>query len=201
MFNTREEYLIAASTHILNDILMPIVEEWNEKDKGALDDPKFRVSCGWAKHSSSKAVGSCFVKAVSSDDTSEIFISPEMDEPVLVLATLVHELIHAIDNAESGHKGWFAFAARKVGLEGKLTATVAGDVLAEELRVYSELLGKYPHAAMSPNPNRKKQTTRMLKVECSDCGFVFRTSAKWADGIHDMSPCPVCEEVGTLEKS
>jgi predicted Zn-ribbon and HTH transcriptional regulator len=201
MIKTREEYLTTASTQYLLRLLGPVMAEWNAGTDAELEDPKFRVSCGWAKHSSSKAIGSCFIKAVSADDTSEIFISPEMDEPVLVLATLLHELIHAIDNAESGHKGWFAFAARRADLAGKLTATVAGDTLAEELRVYSELLGKYPHAAMAVNPNRKKQTTRMLKVECSDCGFVFRTSAKWADGIHDMSPCPVCEEVGTLEKS
>jgi Zn finger protein HypA/HybF involved in hydrogenase expression len=42
--------------------------------------------------------------------------------------------------------------------------------------------------------NRKKQSTRMLKCECGDCGAIFRMSAKVLAMAEDGLSCPVCRE-------
>jgi hypothetical protein len=81
---------------------------------------------------------------------------------------------------------------KDLGLEGKPTATHAGEELEAHLRSVVEGLDPYPHAALSLGTEEKKQTTRLLKIECPGCGYVCRTTAKWlAEGI------PTCH-CGTL---
>lgn len=169
---TRENWLNLAAESILDRHLMPIVE---------LPKPSYRVSVGWpvgSRGSKNGTIGQCFVRSVSSDQHNEIFIIPSIDDSLKVLDVLTHELIHAIDDCESGHRGFFAATARKVGLTGKMTATVAGEELAAKLQVIIEELGEIPHAALNYEGGRKKQTTRNVKVHCinSECGFKFNTS-------------------------
>ena len=186
-FDTREAYLTEASALILDEILMPI-------SPGA-ERPPLRISVGWPKGSrGGKVVAQCFKRRVSADGVNEIFVTPEIDDPVTVLEALVHEIIHAIDDCESGHRNYFARTARKAGLVGKLTATKAGDALAATLREYSELLGAYPHHRMDTDKGRQRQTTRMLKIKCGGCGFTARASAKWIEEMPSTAVCPVCEE-------
>jgi hypothetical protein len=85
--------------------------------------------------------------------------------------------------------------ARAVGLEGKLTSCSAGDVLKSHLAVIALNLGDYPHAKLdlSKSP-KKKQTTRMIKMECKDCGYVARTSQKWLDEV-GAAHCPAHGEM------
>jgi len=195
-FDTREAYLTEAADLILDDILMPIVEasDWD------YERPKYRISVGFPKHSrSGKAVAVCFPRASSSDDLNEIFVTPERDDPMQVLADLLHELIHSIDDLESGHRNFFAHVARKAGLEGKLTSTYAGEGLLKTLSEYALLLGDYPHHKMTIT--HKKQTTRQLKLSCTECGFVMRTSQKWMDCIEPtVAACPVCHRHGKMVK-
>lgn len=52
-------------------------------------------------------------------------------------------------------------------------------------------LGEYPHSAINllDRPT-KKQTTRMIKCECEDCGYVARTSNKWIEEAGaPLCPC------------
>ena len=65
--------------------------------------------------------------------------------------------------------------ALAIGLTGKMTATVAGSDLLITLKKIFNTLGDYPHAAMNL-ADRKKQTTRMIKLECVQCGFIARAS-------------------------
>jgi hypothetical protein len=110
--------------------------------------------------------------------------------PIRVLATLVHELIHASDNGESKHTGYFRKTALALGLKGPMTATTAGDELYAKLSKLADNLGTYPHAALKPQLQMGKQSTRMLKGFCDDDGYTIRLSRKWADvGLPD---CPVC---------
>jgi predicted Zn-ribbon and HTH transcriptional regulator len=106
-----------------------------------------------------------------------------------VIADVAHELIHAFDDCESGHQGFFAHVARYIGLEGKLTQTHAGDELRADLQELVDMLGDYPHHRMDVT-QIKKDSTRQLKVECKDCGCIFRTSKKWMDRVEN---CPVCK--------
>jgi len=177
-FSTREEWLNAAALAI-----RPIFDE-----QGIADYPKFRVSCGFPK-GGRKAIGQAWPASASSDETGELFISPELDQLIhenrstgAVLDVLVHELIHLIDGNENGHKGPFRKMAKSVGLEGKMTATVPSEKLANRLLELVAHLGPYPHAKLS---NRKvvKQSTRMLKVTCPSCEFICRTTQKWLDEV------------------
>jgi hypothetical protein len=102
-------------------------------------------------------------------------ISPELDESNRVLDVVCHELIHAIDGNENGHKGPFRTMALAIGLEGKMTSTTASERLNGTLSEIVKDIGEYPHEKLDTT-RQKKQGTRMLKMECSECGWNFRTN-------------------------
>jgi hypothetical protein len=145
-----------------------------------------------------RRIGECWHPKCSTSGHSQIFISPVLSDGVEVLATTVHELIHAVF-PEAGHKGDFTKGMKAVGLAGKPTATVAGDELRPKLRQIIEQLGEYPHprlnALVAPV---KKQATRLVKCECQECGYTVRTTAKWLD--QQGAPlCPCNQEPMTYE--
>lgn len=156
---------------------------------GGNEIPPLRLSCGWAKRASKKSIGWCWQREVSADGVNEIQVSPEIAEPVQVLGTLLHEMIHASDDGESKHSGYFGVVARAVGLDGKLTATYPGDELHARLELVAAELGPYPHAALSPKAVVGKQGTRMLKLVCPDDGYTARTTQKWIDIGLPTCPC------------
>ena len=176
-FQTREEWLVAAV-----EALAPIFAAVEETL------PEVRVSVGWPGGNGRKnsVIGQCWSTKVAADSVSQLFISPVLEDAVRVLDVLAHELIHAIDDCQSGHKGRFAKIAKAIGLTGKMTATVAGDDLKEELVKIADALGEYPHAALV-NPGQgadgpKKQTTRMMKVECAEgSGYKARMTRQWLE--------------------
>jgi hypothetical protein len=174
----RESWLEASIPMLRATVFGDHVEKW----------PTFpiRVACGWPKGTRGgkghHAIGQCWSNRCSKDGASEIFVSPELDDPIRVLDVLSHELVHAIVGCENGHRKPFGKLARAIGLEGKLTATVAGPALLERLHAITSVLWLYPHASLlHADPLRKKQTTRMLKVECPACGCIVRMTAKWIE--------------------
>jgi len=172
----REAWLKAANVLIDKQVFAPTGQRL----------PKaHRVTCGWpsvrAMSAKNARIGECWDKSASSDSHAEIIISMKLDDPLRVLDVLVHEDVHAIVGNACGHKGPFAKLARQVDLQGKLTATVAGPTLLGKLAVIAKELGAYPHKKINNVEGRKKQTTRMHKCECSECGYVVRTTAKWIE--------------------
>jgi len=171
IISNREEWLNAATTHLKIYVFMP----------AGFDVPDdVKVSCGWpvsgGRPSSRKTtIGQCFSRELSKASINEIFISPSQNDSVKVLDILAHELIHAIDDCQNGHKGPFKRIAVAIGLEGKMTSTVAGDELKAKLEKIVEDIGDYPHKEIDLT-TRKKQSTRNIKVECSVCGFNWRAS-------------------------
>ena len=166
-------------------------EQWLNRGVEELNDGVFtpadmgiaegvRVSVGWPGGGSRNSrIGECWSPSVSGDQTTEMFISPSIDDPVRVLDILAHEMIHAIVGNECGHKGPFKQLAHKIGLEGKMTATTAGDDLKAKLQTIADKIGEYPHSALDPSASgRKKQSTRLLKIECPECDNIARQSAK-----------------------
>jgi hypothetical protein len=181
-FETREAWLQAA------------VEEMTPHFKiHEYSVPPVRVSCGWpAIGGLGKRIGECWDGSVSSDKKAQIFISPILvreDEPYGVLPVLVHEVVHAVVGVKEKHNKVFGKCARAVGLEGKLTATVASTGLLDVIKGWMKSLGPYPHAKLNPVKGPvKKQTTRLIKCECKKCGYIARTTQKW---IFDAGP-PLC---------
>lgn len=148
-----------------------------------------RVSVGFPR-AKRKAVGQCWKRSAAKDGVSQIFITPSEADAVEVLDTLAHELVHAAIDPFSGHNGKFVKACKAVGLtSGKPTSAAAGDELRSELVKMASSLGEYPHAALSPSDG-PKQTTRLLKVSCRECGYVARVTAKWLDDAGaPLCPC------------
>jgi len=196
-FVTREEWLTTGISFLWRGVF-PQVKH-----------PKWRVTVGWPKGSrgGKHSIGQCWDKASSDDGTYEIFISPELDNPLQVLETLAHEMCHAIVGCEAGHKDGFPVLCKLIGLQKPWTSTTAGPLLASILRIYSEQLGVYPHARL--NDMRKRQTTRMLKATCPnpDCEvriddkpYTVRMSQQWADAGMPSCPCGSLMELDGQEE-
>ena len=180
---TREEWLLKAV-----NLLAPYF-----KRTTSLDVPDVRVSVGWPGGGSRRTrIGECWSGSCATDGLAQIFISPVLHEPVKVLGTLAHELVHATVGTKHGHKGEFRKVAKAIGLTGKMTATTVGDDLLPVLEGIAETLGEYPHAALSlTDAGRKKQTTRMLKVWCPNSEYTVRMTRKWLDEW-GAPTCPCC---------
>ena len=148
---------------------------------------RIRVSCGWPSRSAlsgkAKRIGEAWSQRCSADGAHETFLSPVLADPMEVGATLVHELVHHAVGVQAGHKGPFRKLATAVGLVGKMTATTAGKELQARLHALTEQLGQYPHATLTGGDGRKKQSTRMLKVACPDCGCIVRMTRQWLDQV------------------
>lgn len=176
--NSRENWLLEAV-----DIFRPWFEE-----HGAKIPEKVRVSVGYAKRQRKGTIGVCYNSTAAEDGVHQLFMSPELDNAERVLDVLMHELIHAWDDCKSGHKGEFARVAKALGLTGKMTATVASDELKTRLQDVLGKLGDYPHARLNAN-HIPKQSTRMLKAFCGECGYTIRLTKKWADMGLPTCPC------------
>lgn len=158
---TREAWLIAATSTIRG---------WfTEVNLGLAEN--IRLSVGFPSKSALsrklRRIGECWSSKSASDGYFHIFISPLLGDAVDVLATLVHELVHVSVGTEAGHKAPFIKAMKQLGLEGKPTATVAGEQLRTRLNGLLTDLGPYPHGALQASDlDAKKQSTRLLKAQC-----------------------------------
>lgn len=153
------------------------------------------VSVGFtSKGLRSKRVGECWHANASADSAPQIFVHPGISDGVEVAAIVMHELCHAC-RPDAKHGKEFKQLATGLGLTGKMTATVPTDSLRADLGNVVEELGPYPHPALTGglSSNGPKQSTRMLKVECPECGYIVRTSAKWLEiGL------PLCPDGDTM---
>ena len=182
-FKTREQWL--------NGFVKKARKEF--KRVGAPLPENVRVSIGFTSGGArAKAIGQCWSNECSKDGAFEIFLVPGLDEPHRIADILTHELIHAAVGIPEGHKAGFRRVATALGLEGKMTATVAGEEWKRWGSPAVDKLGPLPHASLDPRADttRKKQGTRLLKCECDSCGFIFRASAKWALETSEELRCP-----------
>jgi hypothetical protein len=184
-YTTREDWLAAAVT-----LLTSLFER-----NGYAVPKGVKVTCGWPGCGSIfKRIGECWPAESSEGMFHELFISPRLDDVIGeqgVLATLVHEMVHATVGCKAGHKGPFRKCATALGLEGKMTETIAGAELCKELEIISSKLGPYSHKRLIPIKGVKKQTTRLLKVQCPTCDYVARVTRTHLS--EKGAPiCPIC---------
>lgn len=146
-----------------------------------------RVSIGWphgarnAKAGGSETIGQCWFDAASTDKHFELFISPKLSDSVEIIATNAHELVHVVAGPKAKHGAAFKRVAESIGLEGKMTATVAGPAMREVAARIIAKRGEYPAGALRVMRNPFKQSTRLIKCSCDDCGYVARTTRKWIE--------------------
>lgn len=186
----REEWLTQVAEKFIKPQFVSRDAKWPEA---------YRVSIGFPKGRGrgANAIGQCWAPAASADKTPELFISPEL-EPVRAVDVLIHELIHASVGLKSGHTGEFRKLAKSLGLEGKMTATVAGQALENEIKTWLTKMPPFPGAVMNianggATKKEKGPGSRLIKLQCPDCEYTVRTTAKWIS--IGLPTCPCGEEM------
>jgi hypothetical protein len=145
---TRELWLNRAAKR-----LMDVLVSKAHHDK-VPDIKQYAVSCGFPRGGGGGGgtpIGQAWSAESSTAERKEMFISPLLDDPIEVLATLLHELVHVtIGNKEKHGKKFKELAREQLGLAGKLTATFCDPQsdLHVSLTAVSKKLGPYPHAKM-----------------------------------------------------
>ena len=96
--------------------------------------PPVKVSIGFPSDGSKgRHLGQCWSTKSSEDGLNQIFLAPHLETLVEYLDTLVHELVHAVDNCSSRHGAGFKKIAKDVGLKWPMRSTNAGDSLMKDL--------------------------------------------------------------------
>jgi len=191
-YSTREEWLLA-----LTNLLRPVFAA-----HGHAIPANLRVATSFPSRKAlngvkNQTIGQCWSPAVSGDGHHEVMVSPVLGDPMQVAGVLAHELVHAAVGVEHGHVGPFRKLALAIGLEGKMTATTAGEAFKRTVQPMLEAIGPYPHAALDArarNSGPKKQGTRLVKLACGHCGYTVRTTRKWLDEV-GAPHCPLHGEM------
>jgi hypothetical protein len=181
---TREQWLNKAVRQLNKQLFIP----------QGVEAKMIKVSVGFPlgkRGKKNKAIGQCWSDASSEGGFFEIFISPVLVDPIEVLGVLTHEMVHAIVGTKAGHKAPFKHLATSVGLVGKMTETNSGEVLVKILEGISEVLGKYPHAKLTP-VTRGSKGSRLIKIVCESCPNVARQALSTFDNYG--LTCGSCDE-------
>jgi len=167
-----------------------------------------KVSCGFPPNTrvgtKFTTLGVCINPKASASGNHEIYINPVTSESVKVIDILIHELTHAMTNtqfpnAKQSHGKEFKMVSKGIQMDGnkKFKYACANPDLIKKIESWVKELGEYPHDKITLKGNRKKQTTRNLKVECQSCLWSFRTSNQNINRIQSYK-CLACENE-TLE--
>ena len=161
--------------------------------------PPVKVSVGFPPvgglRRSRRVIGVCFAKTATKDNVPQIFINPtieDVDNECGILATLVHELVHAL--GIHGHGKSFRDVAVAVGLTGQMRSTIASPWLVAELKGIVRTIGSFPGAAIvspmgGPDSPLKRDKCRMNKCACPECGYTARVAKKWLERGAPVCPC------------
>ena len=186
--NLKETREVKTQTQIREEWLNKAIEFFYKGIMNCFEVPRVRASVGFPKHSKT-AIGQVWSSICSDDDTFEIFINPEIGNTVRALDILAHELAHINVGIDNGHNHIFAKEVKRLGLDGIPTATYAGEVFKQSVKSFIKKEGDYPHAKMIITGYRK-QTTRMIKIFCEECGLIARISNKYInEGRVPVCPC------------
>ena len=167
-----------------------------------LDLKKIKISVGFpvsgGAKSVGKTIGQCFPRSCSTAGVNEIFINPCLDKSQVtrVAGVLVHELIHAVDDCQDGHKAVFRKMAIACGVTGKMTATTESDGLETIIKDIESKIGKYPHKKLDYEIGRKKQGTRNLKIECPKCADLDPYFVRMSKTMYEKA-APICGQCKT----
>ena len=132
--------------------------------------PAVRVSAGFASTGNAVHVGQCWPTTRSEDGLNHVFVSPVLQDPVAVLDTLVHELVHAVDDCEHKHGREYKKIALAIGLQGAMRSASAGKELTTRLQELALALGPYPHGKLSVVRRVSTRPPRP-RARCEQCGY------------------------------
>ena len=133
--------------------------------------PDCQVSVGFASTGNRAGhIGQCWSTGSTDAQVNQIFISPALVDPVAVLDTLVHELVHAVDDCQHKHGKEFKKIALSLGLKGPMRSAGAGADLLPKLQALAQQLGPYPHAQLHV-PSKRLVIRNRPRAQCKTCGY------------------------------
>jgi hypothetical protein len=157
----REQWLMSAVDH-----LAPLFE------RSGYSVPTVKVSVGFpSTGAKGRHLGQCWSTKSAVDGVNQIFIAPHLQTPFDFLDTLVHELVHAVDDCQSGHGENFKKIALDVGLKGPMRSAGAGDWLKQDLICIAEKLGSFPHGRLSLPVRIMQKAPKRPGAKCGKCGY------------------------------
>ena len=157
----REQWLMRAVDHIL-----PIFE------RAGYSVPAVKVSVGFpSTGAKGRHLGQCWSTKSAIDGINQIFIAPHLQTPFDFLDTLVHELVHAVDDCQSGHGDNFKKIALDVGLKGPMRSAGAGELLKQDLIQMAQSLGSFPHGRLSLPIRTMQKAPKRPGARCAKCGY------------------------------
>jgi hypothetical protein len=145
------------------------------------EEPAIKLSCGFpAQQGKRNNVGAQLIPPAASDEfNAEIFVSPTIAEKSAVIEMVLPLLVAAATgDYKQGRE--YKSALSRVGLNTMPNLPTWAEMIAERMP-------DYPHAAITI-PDRKKQTTRLVKVACLNDNYITRISRATVDAMG----CPIC---------
>ena len=180
MAMTREQWLLHAADLIRRDV-----------KRAGVVVPPVAVSCSWPGGGSMhKRIGEAWPKAASKAGVNEVFISPKIEDPARVVGVLCHVLAHAALDCAHGHRAEFVRVAKLMGCAGQPTSMVPPTAISGAwAAVITAKHGPYPHRMVDmAKAGQKKQVNRQIKLECGECGAIWRMSRTQA-ALAQCCPC------------
>lgn len=179
----REAWLHAATVEI--------AQHWAKQSVTVPAD--VHVSCGVPGGGSPrKRIGECWPRSRSKGNVNEVFINPVLSKSLEVLDVLGHELIHAVDDCQSGHGKMFTKISKTVGYTGGKHSAAKAEMVAFFTTLVAQL-GEYPHAATILKTKSQKENTGLHKFACPEHGDVLYSTAKMVSE-YGMPRCRHCGE-------
>lgn len=160
-------------------------------DELGFPTPAFEVRTGFP----SSGRRSSNVTESWSDDNGDsyiIFVRPDCSDEMLVAAGLAFQLCRISVGRKDSHGHLFRHLATSIGLKGTKTESPPGLLFKEIAKPLIAKSGPLPGPAIAPKLKNAgtRQTTRLLKVSCKNCGYVARVSRKWLDEVGPPK-CPL----------
>lgn len=128
-----------------------------------------------------------------------IFVRPDRYDALDIAAALAFQFCRAAVGDRDSHGHLFRHLATSIGLRGTKTESRPGPLFSELSKQVIARAGALPRPSITPTDSERKtrQTTRLVKVSCTGCGYVVRVSRKWLDQVGP----PLCPDHGAMTPS
>lgn len=128
-----------------------------------------------------------------------IFVRPDHNDEFEVAAAIAHQMCRISVWDKDDHGFLFRHLAVSIGLRGRKSESPPGNLFRELVGPVLEQTGAMPSQAIehADVAQKTRQTTRMVKVTCADCGYIARVSRKW---LNEVGP-PLCPQHGKMVPS
>lgn len=178
---------------------MQIANQWLEQVKDILCQKIFNdhmlgekchISYGFPSRGAFSKTRQAGGEAWQQDGKEAIFINPvlfKQEKLYTLCGTVIHELIHIKIGIQAKHGKLFKQTMVEVGLEGKPTSSYPSEMLITNLKLMN--LPVLPELDLQKVEKEKKQTTRLLLLECA-CGRKLRIAkATLEEGLIICGKC------------